>query len=314
MGIQFKRATKTGQKARIALFGPSGSGKTYTSLTLASHMGKRVAVIDSERGSASKYAGEFEFDVIELDSYEPQLYIEAIAAAEEAGYDVCVIDSLSHAWMGKGGALEQVDAAAKRQRTQNSFTAWRDITPIHNQLIDTIIASKMHVIATMRSKTAYVQEQNERGKTSIHKVGLEPIQRDGMEYEFDIVGTMTEDNELIVTKTRCSKLAGAVVRKPGESFAKVVTAWLSDAVPMPERKPVPMRESSPQQKQEPQNAEPTLEDRIAEAHTAAEVRALWPLINKEAPKGDPRREALVALAKARVDELEPPSDVNGNAA
>lgn len=226
--MEFKRATKKDSKLRLGLIGPAGSGKTYTALTVAKHFGGRVAVIDSEHGSASKYADLFDFDVLELASFSPNDYTKAINAAEQAGYDFLVIDSLSHAWSGKNGALELVDRAAARSKSGNSFAAWREVTPLHNQMVEAILEAKLHLIATLRSKTEYVIEENERGKKIPRKVGMAPIQRDGLEYEFDVVGDMDWENRLIVTKTRCPELAGAVINKPGKEFADVLKAWLSE--------------------------------------------------------------------------------------
>jgi len=242
--LTFQRATKAQARARIALIGPSGSGKTYTALLFAQTLGERVALIDTEHGSASKYADVFPFDVLELTDFAPKAYVEAIEAAGAAGYDVLIIDSLSHAWAGKGGALEMVDNAAARPGS-NKYTAWRDVTPWHNRLIDTIIASPCHVIATMRAKTEYVIEKDEKGNTTIRKVGLAPVQRDGMEYEFDIVADMDAGNTLMVSKTRCPALRQATVRMPGAETAEVIKAWLSDGVDAPEPPPsyVPATES-----------------------------------------------------------------------
>jgi len=231
--LAFKKATKTTSRARVALMGPSGSGKTYTALAIASSLGQKIAVIDTERGSASKYAKEFAFDTLELDTFEPQTYVEAIHVAEESGYDVLIIDSLSHAWMGRGGALEQVDNASKRSKSGNSYTAWRDVTPIHNALVDAMLGCKCHLIATMRSKTEYVMEQNERGKTAPRKVGLAPVQRDGMDYEFDVTAELDHDNNMAIDKTRCPELKGKVFNKAGADVAAVLRAWLTDGSPMP---------------------------------------------------------------------------------
>jgi|LSQX01.2.fsa_nt_gb hypothetical protein len=236
----FKQATKKDSKLRLGLVGPAGSGKTFTALTVAKHFGGRVAVIDSEHGSASKYADLFNFDVLELDSFSPQNYVAAIKEAEKAGYDILVIDSLSHAWAGKDGALEQVDKAAARSKSGNSFAAWREVTPMHNAMVDAIMGAKLHVIATLRSKSEYVLEANDRGKKVPRKVGMAPIQRDGLEYEFDIVGDLNWENRLIVTKTRCPELAGAVIHKPGQEFAEVMKQWLS-GTPSPEN-PEPTKE------------------------------------------------------------------------
>ena len=238
MSFQIKKATKTQARLRLALIGPSGSGKTFTALRIAMSLGKPVCLIDSERKSASKYAGvnpgdgAFEFDVLELDSFEPDTYVAAIDYVSKSQYGTLIIDSLSHAWMGKGGALEQVDRAAKRM-SGNSFGAWRDVTPMHNRLVDSILAAPMHVIATMRTKTDWVIEEDGRGKKVPKKIGLAPVQRDGLDYEFDVVGDMNLDNELIVGKTRCPALAGKVYKHPGKDVADLLGAWLTDGAPAP---------------------------------------------------------------------------------
>lgn len=230
---QFKKATKQFSYLRLALVGPAGSGKTYSSLRIAQGLGPRIALIDSERGSASKYADTFAFDTVVLDSFSPQDYMEAIQIAVDAHYDVLIIDSLSHAWVGKGGVLEMHDAAAAQEKGGNSYTAWRVVTPEHNRLVDTILQAPLHLIATLRSKIEYVQEKDERGKTVIRKVGLQPIQREGLDFEFDVVGDLDQMNRLVVTKTRCPALAQAVIRQPGEDMARTLKTWLTDGAPQP---------------------------------------------------------------------------------
>lgn len=234
----FQRATKTQSKLRLALYGVSGSGKTYSALAIATGLGGRIAVIDTERGSASKYAGRFEFDVLDMQPpFSPAAYVNAIKAAEAAGYDILVIDSLTHAWSGTGGALEMVDDAAKRSGSGNSYVAWRNVTPQHNALIDAITFSRCHIIATMRSKTEYVIEKDEKGKSAPRKVGMSPVQRDGMEYEFDIVAEMNVENEMVVQKSRCEALSGKVIAKPNGQVAGTLRAWLTDGVPQREMTP-----------------------------------------------------------------------------
>jgi len=230
--MQFKKATKAQAKLRLALVGTSGSGKTFTALAIACALGKRVAVVDTERGSASKYAGgQFDFDALDLESFAPQQFIDAIHAASKGGYDVLVIDSLSHAWIGSGGALDQVDNIQKRSQSRNSFTAWREVTPQHNALVDAIIRAPMHVIVTMRAKTEYVIERDERtGKTSPRKVGIQPVQRDGLEYEFDVVADLDGEHNFCVTKTRCAELDGKVFRRAGADVADILRGWLSAGV------------------------------------------------------------------------------------
>jgi hypothetical protein len=234
---RFQKAVKTRARLRMALIGPSGSGKTFTGLKIGQELAAagKLAVIDSERGSAAKYADLFTFDSIDLEQHSPKDYIDCILAAEAEGYEALVIDSLSHAWMGRDGALEQVDKVVKRSGAGNSFAAWREVTPWHNKLVDTIIGSRMHIIATLRSKTEYVMETNERGKAVPRKVGMAPIQRDGMEYEFDVVGEMNLQNELVISKSRCPALTGGIFDKPGADMAKVLKEWLGSGEALPER-------------------------------------------------------------------------------
>lgn len=233
--MTFKKASKLQSFLRMAIFGVSGSGKTYSSLKIATALAKKenmkIAFIDTERGSAEKYADQFDFDVMKLDTFAPSTYVEAINEAQEAGYGILIVDSLSHAWNGKEGALEQVDKVAKRTQSGNTFGAWRDVTPQHNQLIDAILGYRGHVFATMRAKTEHAMEQDEKGKMRIRKLGLAPIQREGMEYEFDIVATMDDNNNLFITKTRCPELNGMVINKPGEEIADSLYNWLRNGLP-----------------------------------------------------------------------------------
>lgn len=224
----FKKAVKTDSKLRMAISGVSGSGKTYTSLLLATHLTpNKVAVIDTERGSASKYADIFNFDVLELTDYHPNNYIEAIKAAVKAGYKTIVIDSYSHAWIGEGGALDLVEEATARSKSKNSYVAWKDVTPLHRKLVDTMLAADAHIIATMRAKSEYIQTKNANGFTEIKKVGTTAVQRDGTEYEFDIVGEIDLDNKMIIEKSRCSDLKGAIIAQPGKNLADILKKWLT---------------------------------------------------------------------------------------
>lgn len=240
--MAFIKATKSQSKLRLALCGLAGSGKTYSALAIAAgiaaemrrlgHGQGRIALIDTEHESASLYADRFDFDTAPLDNHSPRAYVDMIREAEAGGYDVVIIDSLSHAWAGKNGALEQKDNAAARGG--NSWTAWRDITPMHNALVDAMLASKCHLIATMRQKMEYIQT-TEGGKTKIEKVGLAAIQREGMEYEFTCVGDLGLDHVLRIGKTRLDGVlsTGEAFERPGELFAKKVYGWLmSGAAPM----------------------------------------------------------------------------------
>jgi hypothetical protein len=231
----FKPAEKRQSKLRMTIDGPAGAGKTYTALrfahTITQRIGGRIAVIDTERGSASKYVGEapdgipWQFDVLELTNFSPERYTEAILAAGRAGYSVLVIDSLSHAWEGVGGALEIKDRLTG-SGSENNFTAWRHVTPLHNRMIDTILQSPLHVITAMRSRTEYVPEMQNGKIVGVRRVGLAPVQRPGMEYEFDLVCDMDWAHIMTVAKSRCPVVADMQIEKPGPEFINLVLDWL----------------------------------------------------------------------------------------
>ncbi len=243
MAGMFKKATRKRTRLRLGLCGPSGAGKTYTGLRLAFALAEargkeegrpgRVAVIDSESGSASKYAGEspdgvpWNFDVVELVSFSPDRYTEALGAAGVEKFDVVLVDSLSHAWEGKDGALEMVDRKAGQSQSGNSFTAWKEVTPMHRRMVEALLTCPCDVICTLRAKTEYVIQENEKGKKVPVKIGVGAIQRSGMEYEFDVFGELDLTHTLTITKTRCSAIDGAAVVKPGPAFMAPLVAWLT---------------------------------------------------------------------------------------
>jgi len=236
----FNKAVKEESKLRMAIAGPSGSGKTYTALAIASALanGKPIAVVDTEHGSASKYADLWGFDVANMHApFHPDKFVVALREAEAAGYAVIILDSISHAWSGTGGVLDIVDEAAKRSKSGNTYMAWKEGTPVQNRMIDAIVQSGIHVIATMRSKTEYVLADTGNGKQSPRKVGMAPVQRDQFEYEFDVVLDMDIDNNAIVSKTRCPALTGRVFAKPGADVADILAGWLHGAATQPTAQP-----------------------------------------------------------------------------
>lgn len=235
MTATFTPATKSASKARIALCGPSGSGKTWTALSLASQLGDRIAVIDTERGSASKYVGinGWKFDTVTPDRFAPSSLTELLGIASGAGYDVTIVDSWSHYWSGTDGMQEQAD---RRAKGGNSFSGWKEIKPDERRMIDALVSYPGHLIVTMRSKTQYVieqVEQNGRTKNVPRKIGLKPDQREGIEYEFDLVGDLDLDNVLTVSKSRIPTLSHAVIPQPGPELAEEIAKWLGEGEQLP---------------------------------------------------------------------------------
>ncbi len=234
--MAFKKATKEQGRLRLAVSSPAGAGKTFTALRigrrLAEHYGGRVALIDTEHGSASKYADKFDFDADELHPpFTPERYIQKIREAEAAGYKVLIIDSASHEWSGPGGCLEMVDAAARKDFKGNKWAAWSEVTPAHDMFIQAILTSGMHIIATLRSKTETAQT-NEGGRAKVEKLGMAAIAREGTDYEFDIVGEIDTRHRMAITKTRCEALVDREFPFPGEDVADLIIAWLTDGAPV----------------------------------------------------------------------------------
>jgi hypothetical protein len=232
MILQIRRAERKAKKLKAALVGVSGAGKTWTALELAAGLtnGGRTLVIDTERSSSTLYADHFDFDVMDLPDTNVQTYLGALDAATQQGYEVVVIDSLSHAWE---YLLEEVDNIQKRDRRFNSFTAWSEVTPIYRQLVQKVVSVPAHVIATMRAKSDYVMEEyvTASGKTATRpvKVGLAPVFRQGGEYEFDVAANLDLSHTLVVEKTRIDFLADQVIKRPGREVGRKVREWIDSA-------------------------------------------------------------------------------------
>lgn len=202
MSVFFKKAERKNAKLRLALSGPTGSGKTESALMLATGIGGRIAVADTENDSASLYADRYSFDSANLTSpFTPEKFIAAIKNAEKAGYDTLIIDSITHEWSGVGGCLEMVDKAAPRFKG-NTWAAWSEVTPKHRKFIDAMLQSSINIIVTMRSKMDSVQVDIGNGKKKVEKVGMKSEQRDGIEYEFTTVLDLTCDHISVATKDR----------------------------------------------------------------------------------------------------------------
>lgn len=236
MTFEIKKATKTQARLRMAIHGPSGCGKTYTTLRISTSLCKRVCLIDTECGSASKYADKFDFDVIELtDDYNPERLVEMLKYIAGQGYDGIVVDSMTHFWNGSGGFLELVDNEVKRMKAKgnkpDSFAAWKAIDPVYKRMVHAMHTSPSHVMVTLRAKTEYAKVEGDNGKTKIQKIGLAPEMRDNFQYEMDVEGMLDLEHNLAIGKTRCEALDGMVFTKAGEDVAGILRGWLSSGAP-----------------------------------------------------------------------------------
>ena len=199
--MQLRQSMRKAAKMRLALSGASGSGKTYGALLIAYGMTgdwSKIAVIDSENCSADLYAHLGEYNVLTLDNYSPETYIDAIGVCEEAGAEVIIIDSISHCWD------YLLDFHASMQG--NSFANWAKVTPRQNAFIQRILSSSSHIICTMRSKQDYVLSEK-NGKMVPEKVGLKSVQRDNVDYEFTAVLDVAMNHKATASKDRTGLFA-----------------------------------------------------------------------------------------------------------
>ncbi len=224
MTMTFSPAVKRKQKLRLAIYGVSGSGKTMSALRIAKGIcGKdgKIAVIDTEHGSASLYSDRIPFDVVQIDKDKTvDRYAEALTAAVKAGYSVVIIDSLSHAWR---EILELVDRSAKGG---NNFSGWSVASPKQKEFIETLLSGQVHIICTMRADTAWEQQTNERGKKEPVRIGLKPEQGKGIEFEFTMLMRLDSDNSAYFEKDRTGKYQFQTIKLLDEQFGEELVAWL----------------------------------------------------------------------------------------
>lgn len=220
----FKKAVRKKVKLKLAVTGPSGSGKTWSALLIAKGLGNKIALLDTENDSASLYSDRFDFDTLSMNPpYSVGRYRVGVKAAVDAGYDVLVVDSISHAWAGEGGLLAKKEAMDARGG--NSYTNWATITKEHEEFKAMLLNAPIHIICTMRSKQDYILVENDKGKMVPKKVGMAPIQRDSIEYEFTTVLDMDMTHRATSNKDRTGLFSEGSFT-PSEDTGKAIKAWL----------------------------------------------------------------------------------------
>jgi hypothetical protein len=193
--MELKKATRKQVKLKVGFSGASGFGKTYSALLMAYGVTgdwSKIAVIDTENGSADLYADLGGYNTLTLSPpFTPERYIEAINMCEKANVEVIIIDSITHEWDGEGGCLDLQEKLGGR------YQDWAKITPRHKAFINAILQSPCHVFTTVRRKQDYEMNKDDKGKTSVQKVGTKEITREGFEYEITLNFEFTNDNHLV---------------------------------------------------------------------------------------------------------------------
>jgi hypothetical protein len=273
MSFTFQKAERKKSRLRLGLTGPSGSGKTYGALQIASGISGKIAVIDTEKGSASLYSTMAEFDVLELSApYTPERFIEAINVAEKSGYDILIIDSITHEWNGSGGCLELNDQIAHSKYRGNTWSAWNETTARHRAFLDRIMQSKMHVIVTVRSKTETAQQESITGKKSVVKLGMKAEQRDGVEYELTTVLDIIHDGHYAVaSKDRTGLFTDKDPTVISIATGKRLFKWLEQGIDV-------------QPEEEEKEATPDYLSLIQSCTSMDDLSSCWNLVPKELKK------------------------------
>lgn len=310
--IQLTKAKRTMAKIKIGISGPSGSGKTMSSLLLSlglvqgahpewsdAQCWDKVCIIDTENGSANLYV-DYTSGAVKIGEYytigleppfEANKFIDAIHAAENAGMEAIIIDSLSHYWAGAGGALDKQGKVAAR--TGNSYTAWRDVTPEYNKVMDTILQSQCHVICDLRAKTEYIQTKDNNGKTVVKNVGMGSQIREGNEYEYGIFFSLDNTHVANATKDRTGLFDNRYFTITPET-GKEIYQWLSTGAPEKPAAPAPTPAVAPAPPASPASPAPTDDDTSDRVKNA--IAKIAPLISAAvATKG---REEIIEKVKA----------------
>jgi energy-coupling factor transporter ATP-binding protein EcfA2 len=201
---KIRQATRVAKKLRAFISGPSGAGKTSAALLLAKGLtkqsGGKVLVLDTENGRSdlkkdTDMLGDFSWDTLPVEPEEVSSdMIQAIISyAEASGYEVLVVDSLTHAW-------EKVTLEHSKM-TGNSFTNWKAAKAPFHAMLRKMVGSKVHVIMTCRSKQVYEQSTNSSGKKVVEKLGLSPQVEDSTSYEFDFSFLVGSDHRATMDKS-----------------------------------------------------------------------------------------------------------------
>lgn len=220
--MQLRKATRKQAKIRLGLSAVSGGGKTYSAILIAKGLCgdlSKVAVIDTENGSADLYAHLGDYNVLPLTApFSPERYVEAIRSCERAGMEVIIIDSISHEWDGKGGCLEIVESLGGK------YQDWAKVTPRHQAFIDAILQSPSHIITTVRRKQDYEMTKVD-GRVKVEKGGLKEITREGFEYELTINLELDTRHNATASKDRTNLFAGKPAFVPSEKTGEMIAQW-----------------------------------------------------------------------------------------
>lgn len=226
--MELKKATRKQVKLRLNLSAPSGAGKTMSALLMAKGLvgtWDKIAVIDTENGSASLYSHLGDFNVVDLQApFTPEKYTEALNACVKAGIECIIIDSSSHEW---NCLLEENEILAQTAFRGNTWSAWSKTTPRHDRFVQSVLHCPAHVITCTRSKMETVMGEGKK----VHKVGMKDVQREGWEYELTVSLNIDRDTHLATpSKDRTNLFEGKQPFLISEETGQAIKKWCDSGV------------------------------------------------------------------------------------
>lgn len=236
--IKIEQASREGAKVVIGLAGVSGSGKTYTALQLAYGLAKgnagKIGFLDTENRRGRLYSDILpngaKFNIGDLVApFSPQRYMDAIAAFEQAGCEVLVIDSGSHEWEGPGGCEDIAHEGNPKQ------ARWNKAKREHKRFVTAMLQSSMHIILCLRAREKVKIERGERGESVFIPLGLQPITEKNLMFEMT-ASVMMQDEGRSQTVLKCPEALRAFLGR-GNNYltakdGAAVRAWIDGGTPV----------------------------------------------------------------------------------
>lgn len=213
--FDIKPAKRLNVPVAVGIVGASGSGKTYSALTMARGLAGpdgKVGLIDTDRGRSLEYAERFGgWDHLDLKPpFTPDRFISALRAFEaKGGYDVIVVDTISHVWAGEGGAQDIAEASGAQ-----GLQKWNKPKTDHQRMVNAFFQAPFHMVFCLRSKDAYSQV----GK-NIEYLGAKPVCEKTLAFEMRVLCFLGVDHTPIIPPRNGRVEAGQKIA-PGLPYLK----------------------------------------------------------------------------------------------
>jgi AAA domain len=298
----FTKPTSLKSALKLALYGPAGSGKTFTALLLAEGLarqnGRRVAVLDTEQGTAfysqavptrKTHPEAFDFDVLHTRSVTETL--AALHNLDASAYGVIVIDSISHLW----DACRNAYNGKLTRQGGIPLHAWAAIKKPYRELMNLLLSLPVHVIICGRQGIDYGEDE---GSGELKALGYRLRAEGETGHEPDVLIRLESHKAnrrqgavilAHVEKDRTGVLAGATIEWPTfEKVAKPLLGLLgTKQAPVPSDDEVALQDAEALERREEERVRRSAEvateyaARIATAETSSELREVGARLTPE---------------------------------